>query len=327
MYNIDIECIKNKNANLVIVRQLNINETTLSEPCYECHCSCSEHECKLYATQSELCNSKFNLCRRCTYVQKAQNKYPDLKGKIFGRLTVLDVLYIYPYKNNRSDTMCKCQCECGNTVYLVPAILLGGRQHSCGCLEKESRYERKHNLMLYPGQRFGHLQVLSLSSTKKDANNNCFWHCKCDCGNYCDVAYHALISGHTRSCGCNKQSKYEEFASKILLHLHIQNQREYSYNDLLGTDGKSVLRFDFHFLYKGQEYCLECQGQQHYEIVKGWGGEMGFKKRNILDEKKRQYCQDNGIILICVPYYYTHSQAYHLIKDTLNIHYPLTSIV
>lgn len=33
------------------------------------------------------------------------------------------------------------------------------------------------------------------------------WHCKCDCGNECDVIGSHLISGHTKSCGCYQKEK------------------------------------------------------------------------------------------------------------------------
>ena len=42
------------------------------------------------------------------------------------------------------------------------------------------------------------------------------WHCKCDCGNECDVIGSHLISGHTRSCGClNKEQITELGKSKF----------------------------------------------------------------------------------------------------------------
>ena len=29
-----------------------------------------------------------------------------------------------------------------------------------------------------------------------------YWHCRCDCGNECDVSSEQLRNGGTRSCGC-----------------------------------------------------------------------------------------------------------------------------
>lgn len=46
------------------------------------------------------------------------------------------------------------------------------------------------------GRRYGKLTVL-YSVGKK-------WHCRCDCGNECDVLTENLTSGHTSSCGCKR---------------------------------------------------------------------------------------------------------------------------
>lgn len=49
------------------------------------------------------------------------------------------------------------------------------------------------------GERFGRLVVEEKSPEKGHA---VFWFCKCDCGNYTDVASTKLIQGTTISCGC-----------------------------------------------------------------------------------------------------------------------------
>ena len=50
------------------------------------------------------------------------------------------------------------------------------------------------------GQKFGRLSVLNMAG--KDKNGLVIWHCKCDCGNECDVKGTYLIHGSTTSCGC-----------------------------------------------------------------------------------------------------------------------------
>lgn len=47
---------------------------------------------------------------------------------------------------------------------------------------------------------------------------------------------------------------------------------------------------------------IEYQGKQHYEAVEFFGGEQGLIDRQILDEKKRMLCIDNGITLIEWPF-------------------------
>lgn len=54
------------------------------------------------------------------------------------------------------------------------------------------------------GQKFGRLTVLyRIQGTRtKNGISKPVWHCKCDCGNECDVAGAHLRTGHTQSCGC-----------------------------------------------------------------------------------------------------------------------------
>lgn len=52
------------------------------------------------------------------------------------------------------------------------------------------------------GQRYGNLIVIELIG--KDKYYDKIWRCKCDCGNIVNVKQGHLRSGHTKSCGCNK---------------------------------------------------------------------------------------------------------------------------
>lgn len=60
------------------------------------------------------------------------------------------------------------------------------------------------------GKRFGRLVVEEKSPEKGHA---AFWICKCDCGNYTDVASTKLIQGTTQSCGCQLKKAREKWKS------------------------------------------------------------------------------------------------------------------
>lgn len=49
------------------------------------------------------------------------------------------------------------------------------------------------------GQTFGLLTVINRAPNK---NNRTMWHCKCECGNECDIRTDQLTRGVTKSCGC-----------------------------------------------------------------------------------------------------------------------------
>src|SRR5674476_1525866 len=50
------------------------------------------------------------------------------------------------------------------------------------------------------GIRFGKLVVVKYSHTNKSYRS--YWECQCDCGNTKTIARNALISGRSKSCGC-----------------------------------------------------------------------------------------------------------------------------
>lgn len=61
------------------------------------------------------------------------------------------------------------------------------------------------------------------------------------------------------------------------------------------------LPFDFYL----PEYncCIEYDGEQHYRAVDYFGGEDGFKKTVAHDNIKNDYCKNNDIKLLRIPYY------------------------
>lgn len=47
---------------------------------------------------------------------------------------------------------------------------------------------------------------------------------------------------------------------------------------------------------------IEYQGEQHYQVIKHWGGQMGLEKRIMNDEKKKGLCNKLGYHLIEIKY-------------------------
>lgn len=55
----------------------------------------------------------------------------DLAGKIFGRLTAIEFLFI----DNNKGRVWECQCICGKKTNVRASALKNGRIQSCGCLK------------------------------------------------------------------------------------------------------------------------------------------------------------------------------------------------
>jgi len=108
---------------------------------------------------------------------------------------------------------------------------------------------------------------------------------------------HTHINGKS---GCKKctESKGERKIRKFLEKNNILYEKEKMFE---GCKNINLLLFDFYL--PEQNILIEFDGKQHYEIVEHFGGEKGFKQRQINDEIKNKFARDNNIKLIRIPYF------------------------
>lgn len=235
----------------------------------------------------------------CFDLENKLNKFHDLTGRTFGRLTVLQ-RDGYAYKPSGSrEIKWMCVCDCGNQVSVTATHLNNGDTTSCGCYFRNMASQRyTHDLT---GRRFGKLTVLQRVSKPGDTDG-VKWRCKCDCGYFTNVRAISLTKGLTRSCGCLKMSKGESCIYREFKKHGIEFEREYIFDDLLSEKG-NPLRFDFALFDRSGSLkgLLEFQGIQHYE-ERSLCEDFGKQQREVTDAQKRKYCQDRNIKLIEIKY-------------------------
>lgn len=214
----------------------------------------------------------------------------DLKGQKFGKLTVL---YRVANKTGNSNTRWKCQCECGNVAAVDGKSLVKGSTQSCGCLRRErASLIGKQNIKDLTGMRFG--KLVAKYPTNKRSSSSIIWHCECDCGGILEVLSGNLIQGKTTSCGC-LCSKGEEKIRSLLKKYSISFQTQKTFKSCFLHN---YLRFDFFIQNK---YLIEFDGIQHYT---GWCKNLdNLKKLQERDLYKNQWCRENNIPLIRIPYW------------------------
>lgn len=122
------------------------------------------------------------------------------KGHKYGRLTVLE----YSGLAKSGEAEWKCECECGAVCFVAGSKLRRGITRSCGCLRRETmRVNRQivgsKRAKDETGNRYGKLVVMRMAG--KSAHQQAKWVCRCDCGNYIEVAGNSLRTGNTKSCG------------------------------------------------------------------------------------------------------------------------------
>ena len=141
-------CIKRKNiigqryGKLTVIDYT--NENRHGSALWKCQCDCGNIT---YATTEGL-RVGDNVSCGCRNLgsELFKNKYKvNLSGQIFGKLTVLSATDM---RTNAGNQIWKCQCECGNVVYISTNHLQTGNTKSCGCLHGHSTGELKIKQLL-----------------------------------------------------------------------------------------------------------------------------------------------------------------------------------
>ena len=262
---------------------------------WECQCDCGNPEI-IYATTGNLTQGYKTSCGCAAKQQRknlAKQRIKDLSNQKFGKLTAKYLI------ENTSPPLWHCTCDCGNEIDVTSTALTKKERTSCGCKRKELRKD-------LIGQTFGKLTVLSRVENYISPSGiaQVRYLCKCQCGNETIVSASSLKQGLTSSCGCIR-SMGELAVEKFLIENNIDFIREYKFQDCCD---KRPLPFDFCILNRNKDiaFLIEINGKQHYE-PKFISDEEEAKELleyiQYHDKIKQEYCIDNNLDLLVIPYY------------------------
>jgi len=104
---------------------------------------------------------------------------------------------------------------------------------------------------------------------------------------------------HIKNNGCPicKSSKGELSIKKYLNDNKIDHIHQKSFKDCKHIN---PLKFDFYI--PDYNLCIEFDGKQHFEVNEYFGGIKSFKKQKLRDSIKTEYCKNNNINLLRIPY-------------------------
>lgn len=216
----------------------------------------------------------------------------NLTNQIFGSLTVIELDKEKTTETGRSHWICSCS-ECGEK-HSIRSDTLKKIQHCPTNAHKEV------NIKNEIGNVYGKLKVLAQDKTRTNNNQNAFWLCECECGTICSINGIDLRRKHTESCGCI-HSRGENKIIDLLKNNDIIYIKEKTFDTCIYPETKTKLRFDFYL--PDYNIVIEYNGEQHYQTNEhGWNTKEALEKTQCRDEYKKQWCKENNIPLIIIPY-------------------------
>lgn len=221
----------------------------------------------------------------------------DERGNKYGHLTVKS----FAGRNKRGEILWNCQCDCG-TFEIRSGVILRDQGHNAMCDKCRRENMSKIRLNDLTGQTINKLYIEKRVGSRK-ISGLAMYQCLClNCGNRIVVDSGALTCNNQISCGCiNSSGEYK--ITKILQELNIFFKKQFKINE---CRNKLPLPFDFAIFNSQEELCclIEFQGRQHYYKIEGcWEDtEENFQERLKRDQIKRNYCKENNIPLIEIPY-------------------------
>jgi len=119
------------------------------------------------------------------------NRFKDLTGKVFGRLTVIKMSHVERTNSGRARVKWACRCICGGETITVGQKLSSGHTGSCGC----ANIEQARSLKILPVGVAAEDKVIY--KYKKDAKkkNRIF--------SLTDEQFIELTQGNCYYCGCS----------------------------------------------------------------------------------------------------------------------------
>lgn len=203
--------------------------------------------------------------------------------------------YIFLGEYINSSTKIKVRHNiCGNEYDVTPNHFINGTRCPQCNRPNYNRDSEQFKQQIYElvGDEYTFLEDYISSAMKIKCKHNI-------CGCEWDVQPNNFFNG-TRCPQC-AESKGEQIIREYLQSKNIEFQQEYSVDDLVGVGG-GLLRFDFAIFDKKEKliFLIEYDGEFHYRDVYEDGR---LKLQQIHDNLKNQYCKDNNILLLRIPYW------------------------
>ena len=228
-------------------------------------------------------------CPKCSgNIKRSHEEYIKEVSLINSNVEVLE-----SYVNMNTPILHKCKIH--NIEWLTsPSNILQG----CGCVEcgkeKISAHHSKTHEQYVNELKEANPNIFVIEKYN-GANTSILHKCLIDGCEW--MATPANILWGTGCPQCHK-SKGEKEVQKWLNKYNIVYETQYKFDEC-----KDIRMLPFDFYLPTYNVCIEYQGKQHYYPIEYFGGQEYFEYIQKHDNIKKEYCKNNGILLLCIPYF------------------------
>ena len=270
-----------------------ISYESLGEPMKIKCCSCN-NIIEVSKASNFFAKNKVYGCKNCHGLwRERENKLEKIKMKY----EIIDAFV----KDTHTYYNIKCK-KCGHVRTSTLNNLI--KYLDCGCETKVFRNRTAEEFLESVNNNAIDGTYELLSPYKNQTEKVLLKH---SCGFIWKVRPSDVINGRSFCPKCGTyESKGVRFISHILEQNNIPYEREVRLNN-------SLQRFDFYFNNDKHPKAIEYNGKQHYEETQHF--HTTLKQQQERDMKKRQYCIDNNIELLEIPYYWSNEE---IKKQVLN---------
>lgn len=309
---LDYEFIKSefqKNGLTLITKEYKNKEQKLD---YICHCGN-----QATTTYGTVRNGLIG-CKKCRYkaISESSLRYTIKDAKeIFEKEGYILIDQDLDKKISTNNDRLKYKCPKGHEHDMILAKFMAHRR--CPTCNNENQRERYQHDYEYVKNIFKEKGAELLSEEYVNMNTKIKYKCQCGHISETTLGNYSKIKGCPN---CAEKSKGEALIKSYLINNNIIFKMQFCFND---CKNKKALPFDFALLSNnGELLCLiEYDGEQHFTPVdfagKGeeWAREQ-FEVNKIKDQIKNNYCRDNDIKLIRIPYW-EYSNIENILKHYL----------
>lgn len=264
-------------------------------------CPCGD---EFTITYRKFKTKKEKVCRKCSNIIHANNRKLN-PTDVYNRINEIHNNKIIPQEDftlSRNYANFKCS-ECNNIWNATwNSILVGHGCKKCDNVKNgyRQRYDYDKILELLPSIN---PNIILKTTENINSHVNLEWECK-RCGELFYKNWNNVREGQDCiHCSGNK-SKGEIAISEYLFSKNIKFRSQHSYDDCLSLNGYK-LRYDF--IIEDYGCLIEYDGEQHFMPVSFSGDDdsaiINFEKTKLHDSIKNEYCKNNNITLIRIPYW------------------------